>query len=43
MMRFWHLYQHALDAGVQPTVKELDYYLMCEAGQGWTAEAARRD
>lgn len=31
VMRFWRLYQGALAAGVQPTVKDLDYYLLCMA------------
>jgi hypothetical protein len=36
LMRFWRLYNLALSSGVQPTVKELDYYLLCEVDHGWT-------
>ena len=31
VLRFWQLYQQALAAGLQPTVKHLDYYLLCAA------------
>jgi len=33
VFRFWRLYQQALAAGLQPTVKHLDYYLL-SAGEG---------
>ena len=28
VMRFWQLYQQARAAGLEPTVKHLDYYLL---------------
>jgi len=31
VLRFWQLYQQARAAGVRPTVKHLDYYLLCAA------------
>jgi hypothetical protein len=31
VLRFWQLYQQARAAGLQPTVKHLDYYLLCTA------------
>jgi hypothetical protein len=32
-MRFWHLYSEARLAGDQPSVKELDYFLLSGAGR----------
>lgn len=36
MVRFLHLLGQARQAGHDPTVKELDYYVLWEAGHGWT-------
>lgn len=32
VMRFWRLLQIAADAGVHPTVRHLDYFLLCQGG-----------
>ena len=36
MVRVLHLLGQARQAGHDPTVKELDYYGLWEAGHGWT-------
>jgi len=37
LMRFWHLYEQAITTESPPTVKEFDYYLLCEADDTWTS------